>query len=264
MMFSRHTGVLLTLNSFVAAIQYDGPAATPSIKGFSADGWSPKPTGGPIMELFRRQEDPSFCGYLEGDAEAPISCDVGSSCMYNKAFSWFGCCTGTAITDCEVATACVESTKVSDCLKVSSCANDPLAIGCTRSAAPFCMQLYTVVSGATYGHFACGATDVTAEVLSSATTGGASTGKAFTTRSSRSTKTEDDSKSSSGDSSSSDSSTAAQFSFSLASGTTANVGTVTRLNIPTTKSASTGGAMKTAEAVLGAAGGVAGLLALLA
>jgi hypothetical protein len=57
---------------FVSGIEFSGPTATPVAQNhdFDADGWTPKPTSGPkpVMELFRRQdEDPSFCGYAEGD-----------------------------------------------------------------------------------------------------------------------------------------------------------------------------------------------------
>lgn len=59
----------------------------------------------------------------------PIACDPGSSCMYNEALSWFGCCTGSDITDCDVYTECVRSSKIDDCLSDSSCRNNPLVMG---------------------------------------------------------------------------------------------------------------------------------------
>lgn len=57
----------------MSGIEFSGPTATPVVQNadYDADGWTPKPTGGPkpVMELLRRQddEDPSFCGYADGD-----------------------------------------------------------------------------------------------------------------------------------------------------------------------------------------------------
>ncbi|ORY11842.1 hypothetical protein BCR34DRAFT_614393 [Clohesyomyces aquaticus] len=275
-MFSRYSSVVLALGGLVAAIPYDGPVATPVAKKFAADGWTPKPTSAPILELFRRQEDPSFCGYLNGDPENPIQCSIGS-CMYNKAYSWFGCCTGTKVSDCDIQTACVESASYSRCLSDSSCANDQLATACLKSSRPYCVGLYTVITGETYGHFACGATDTTYEVVS--TTSGASLGGLSSSRksaslltdesSSRSSRsraqssTTEDSSDSTTESSASESSSPPSFSFSFVDGTTTgsvNAASVTPNTTPTTTAASTGGAMRTAEVALGAVGGVAGLL----
>ena len=58
---------ILGLSAFAAAIAYDSPIPTQASAAFSADGWTPKPTSRPIMELFRRDSDPELCGYLEGD-----------------------------------------------------------------------------------------------------------------------------------------------------------------------------------------------------
>jgi hypothetical protein len=48
--------------------------------------------------------------------------------MYDEVYSWFGCCTGTDITDCNVATACVPSKSMDECLEDESCYGDPLAL----------------------------------------------------------------------------------------------------------------------------------------
>jgi hypothetical protein len=47
--------------------------------------------------------------------------------MYDEDLSWFGCCTGTQITDCYVQTACVPSSSLSQCLDDADCYMDPLA-----------------------------------------------------------------------------------------------------------------------------------------
>jgi hypothetical protein len=65
--------VALFQGLFVSGIEFSGPKATPVIQNadYDANGWTPKPTGGPrpVLELMRRQdeEDPSFCGYADGD-----------------------------------------------------------------------------------------------------------------------------------------------------------------------------------------------------
>ncbi|KAF2195756.1 hypothetical protein K469DRAFT_545936 [Zopfia rhizophila CBS 207.26] len=233
---------LLGLGAIAAATPYDGPVATPSIKKYSADGWTPKPTSAPIRELFRRQEDPALCGYLEGDPAqcsygysthtsmaSAISCDAGYSCMYDEDLSWFGCCTGRVITDCDVMTACVESASISECLSVSECVNDPLAMACTDSSRPYCAHLYTVVTGETYGHLVCANTETTAEILPSAS-GAASSVEVVETLS----EITDD----------------------------GPISTRRPQTVPA--SPTTGGAARTGAAVVGAAGGVAGLLVLLA
>jgi hypothetical protein len=76
-MFSRYIRsalsaltVLVVLSGPVAGIAFPGPEATPIVKRLDANGWSPKPTSRPqppLELLFRRQDDPSFCGYVEGD-----------------------------------------------------------------------------------------------------------------------------------------------------------------------------------------------------
>lgn len=48
--------------------------------------------------------------------------------MYDEVYSWFGCCTGTRIADCNVATACVPSKSMDECLEDESCYGDTLAL----------------------------------------------------------------------------------------------------------------------------------------
>jgi hypothetical protein len=61
---------IAALSTLVHAVAYDGPVATPVLQRFAANGWTPKPTteARPLLELFRRQDDPGLCGYLEGDS----------------------------------------------------------------------------------------------------------------------------------------------------------------------------------------------------
>lgn len=43
---------------------------------------------------------------------------------------------------------------------------DPLATACTARSEPYCAFMYTVITGASYGHFECASTDTTFEVIS--------------------------------------------------------------------------------------------------
>ncbi|KAF2795341.1 hypothetical protein K505DRAFT_360282 [Melanomma pulvis-pyrius CBS 109.77] len=277
----------------VHAVPYDGPLATPVMQRFAENGWTPKPTGQPLplLELFRRQEDPAFCGYLEGDGELAVTCGRGSSCMYAERFSWFGCCTGTSITDCNVITACVQSASLDECLSSSECYDDPLAMACTSRAAPFCLQLYTVVTGATYGHFECAATSTILEVLPTTTdpsnpnpslgfslslplettdgpistsTRSRSSRHVFASTNDDATETESLVPSATESEGEIVTTSEIQFSFSLNTPRTtepqsSETGTGTAAGVSST---TTGAAQRTAEAVMGAVGGVAGLVAL--
>lgn len=146
-MFWLRVSALAALASFASALQFDGPKPTPlgELLGYDEHGWTPKPTSRPLTlpELFKRQQQvPELCGYLQGDNRMysieclnlrirakirvgyPVSCSRGRSCLYDSVFSWFGCCTGTRITDCPVVTTCVENTRISSCLSNSACRSD--------------------------------------------------------------------------------------------------------------------------------------------
>ncbi|KAF2240898.1 hypothetical protein BU26DRAFT_512028 [Trematosphaeria pertusa] len=278
-MFSKQFGaLLLAFGGVVGAIQFNGPAPTPINKRWDANGWTPIPTSKPkpILELFRRQSDPAFCGYLEGDPEEPVSCDLGYSCMYDDVYSWFGCCTGSYITDCDVYTACVEYRSIDDCMESSECWDDPLATACPDPERPYCATLYTLVSGEPYGHFACAATDTAVEVVSTTVDGDSSflfpteTEDFFTvsptfTFSPEETSTEDETSteeetSTEAESSTRRGSTRTPLTDDSTQAPSSTAPAETGQNAPS--SVSTGAAMRTAEAVFGAAGGLVGILAL--
>lgn len=135
------------------------------------------------------------------------------------------------------------------------------------------MTLYSIVSGSTYGHYECGPTDTLLEVMSTAD-GAASSiflgsdSDVFETETESPTGgffslTDEPSLTGSAERPSSGS----PFSFSLASqsttaGSDAPSGTASAANV-VTSTVTTGAAMRTADAMLGAAGGVAGMLAFL-
>ncbi|KAF2625196.1 hypothetical protein BU25DRAFT_311684, partial [Macroventuria anomochaeta] len=198
---------LLALSSTAFGIAFPGPAPTAASEA-NLNGRSPRPTGGPpsLAELFRRQQaDDGVCGYLDGESDAPVSCTVGN-CLYDERISWFGCCTGTMRSDCQLFTTCVGSASINSCLSNSACANDEYALACTASTAGVCMTMWGSVTKGTVNHYVCGSTSTRVQVLATPT-GSSATTRAVTT------------------------------------------------------AQSTAGAMKTAQVVLGAAGGLAGVIA---
>lgn len=89
--FGAELSLFYSLVGVVAGVAFDGPVATPVVKSYDANGWTPKPTSRPMMGLSRRQdefEDPSFCGYWDGDAGMSLFFSTGSSRM-NKSIHYF-------------------------------------------------------------------------------------------------------------------------------------------------------------------------------
>jgi hypothetical protein len=277
-MFVGSIIALLALSPTAFGIAFPGPAPTATDGAFEANlyGRSPRPTGGPpsLPELFRRQQaDDGVCGYLKGDSENSVSCSVGN-CLYDNSLSWFGCCTGTVRSDCQLFTSCVGSASISSCLENSACANDDYALACTESTAGVCMTIWGNGDEGTVNHYVCGSTSTRVQILATPT--GVSGSASVSVRSSstaafssgggllRSSSTQQASNSSEDD----DSSSTTQSSRAGASSATTN--DTPRINTAATgatrnaatSTQSTAGAMRTAQAVLGAAGGLAGVIAL--
>ncbi|KAF1963322.1 hypothetical protein CC80DRAFT_541260 [Byssothecium circinans] len=317
MFFSLRFGVfLLSLMGMGAttALQLDQPHATPINRPFDANGWTPLPTSKPepVLQLSKREADPALCGYLQGNSGTPLShiqiqiqsylftepllilrkdqavtCSKSSTCLRNASQSWFGCCKGTSMTDCQVYTRCVESRSVSACLARSDCANDKSAMVCTASASPFCATLYQTVSGTAHDHLICASKATSSEVIATAKGGSASsssrissssrnsTGSATTRRGSGSSSTK---KTSSTTSSGRGSNSTVALSTGIISMTVTALDTprggneqTSAAGQPTNQSvvgapsqtSSSAMAMRTAEAVVGVVGGIAGMLALM-
>lgn len=171
---------LLSLCATAYGLAFDGPLPTPvrDLVFEALNGWTPKPTGEAqsLPELFRRQQksNSAVCGFLNGDSGFPLSCTAGA-CIFNTSLKWFGCCT-SGTSNCEMMTRCVNSASVSNCLEDASCYNDPLAIACTASSAPHCINMYASISGGNMNHWVCGATATTIAVKGSATTQSAASG----------------------------------------------------------------------------------------
>ncbi|KAJ4987739.1 hypothetical protein SVAN01_06763 [Stagonosporopsis vannaccii] len=261
-MFVLSTIALLALSPTAFGIAFPGPAPT-AVRELNLNGRSPRPTGGPpsLPELFRRQQrDEGMCGYIEGDGEAPVSCSVGT-CLYDDTISWFGCCTGTQRSDCELFTTCVGSASISSCLSNSACANDAYALACTASTAGVCMTMWGEVDEGSVSHYVCGPTSAKVQVVATPTAGaGSVSGTASSTsvgglpRSSSSVDDDDDNTSAAQPSRASTSSIDDRPRINTA---------VTAATRAATTTQSSAGAMKTAQAALGAAGGLAGIVALL-
>ncbi|OCK81507.1 hypothetical protein K432DRAFT_442312 [Lepidopterella palustris CBS 459.81] len=269
---------VLSLAALAAAISFDEPAPTPVVNEYSSDGWTPKPTGDPFVELMRRDQ-PNFCGYLTGNAASAVTCSAGELCGYDTILDWFGCCTGTSITDCGVATACVESAGINSCLADPSCADDPLALFCTAAARPSCGVLWSTIGIASVFHFVCDADGATLQVEATTTGAGSpASGSAaassfqdtvlvpvssFTVKPQTSQITQFRKTSSASASTPSSSSSPSAQTSSTTPATTSRA-SVSVQSAVTLSTSSGSGAAATGAAIVGAAGGVAGLLLLLA
>ena len=204
--------------------------------------------------------------------DAPVSCSTGS-CLYDERISWFGCCTGTMRSDCQLFTTCVGSTSISSCLSNSACANDDYALACTASTAGVCMTMWGTVSEGTVNHYVCGSTSARVQVVPDPT--GANDGSATARPTSASAFSSGGSlsrpSSSRQTTSSSDDNNNTIGTTPVSRATTASTSddrprintAVTATTRPATTAPSTAGAMKTAQAVFGAAGGLVGVLAVL-
>ncbi|KAF1916058.1 hypothetical protein BDU57DRAFT_556343 [Ampelomyces quisqualis] len=165
---------LLSISTTAYGLAFDGPLPTPvtDLVYAALTGFSPAPTNNvrTLPDMFRRQQkaaDSAICGYLDGDSAFPVSCTSSSSCIFSAPSSWFGCC----LSSCAPLTRCIDSAAVSSCLDDSSCYNDPAAMACSASDAPFCVTMLASISQRTVNHWVCGATATSVMVVASATTG---------------------------------------------------------------------------------------------
>ncbi|KAF3032167.1 hypothetical protein E8E12_002470 [Didymella heteroderae] len=264
-MFGLSTIALLALSPTVLGIAFPGPA--PTVAGeANLLGRSPRPTGGPpsLPSLFRRQgRDEGMCGYLDGLSDTPVSCTVGT-CLYDDSISWFGCCTGTARSDCALFTTCVGSASISSCLSNSRCANDDYALACTEATAGVCMTMWGEVQEGTVNHYVCGTASASVQVVATPTAGAVSTTEGSAKSSAMGSAAGLPVRSSTRASSSGDDSSATQTSRRTSSSTEdrprINTAATATTRAPTT-TVSTAGAVKSAQAVVGAVGGFAGFVA---
>jgi hypothetical protein len=119
-----------------------------------------------LTEAFKKCQNAAM---LISQLDYPVSCPTGS-CIYNTASKWFGCCTSSS---CPIVTRCVNSASVSSCLDDASCYNDPLAMACTASSAPYCVNMFAKIAEGTMSHWVCGASATSVGVSASATSASA-------------------------------------------------------------------------------------------
>ena len=203
---------------------------------------------------------------------APVSCSVGS-CLYDERISWFGCCTGTMRSDCQLFTTCVGSASISSCLSNSACANDDYALACTASTAGVCMTMWGAVSEDIVNHYVCGSTSASVQVVPDPTGTGDSSATARRTSASvfstggslpRPSSSRQITSSSNSNDDTVGTTPISRDTPASTSDDRPRINTaVTATTRPATTAPSTAGAMKTAQAVIGAAGGLVGVLAVL-
>ncbi|EAT89408.1 hypothetical protein HBI56_026620 [Parastagonospora nodorum] len=158
---------LLAFSASVYGIAFDGPLPTPvtDLVYAALNGFTPKPTPA-LPELFRRQKpssNPAVCGFLNGDGGFPLSCTAASTCLSSSSANWFGCC---ASSSCAPITRCVNSASLASCLDDKSCFDDPGAMACSASDAPFCVNMFA----GSLSHWVCGATETSVPVMAAAST----------------------------------------------------------------------------------------------
>lgn len=183
-------------------------------------------------------------------SDIPISCTVGT-CLYDDAISWFGCCTGTARSECELYTTCVGADSTNSCLSDSTCKADAYKLECTDSGAEVCMTMWGEVQEGTVRHYVCGTASASVQVVATPTAGGDSTTNSNVGLP--------------GSVATSVVSSASDSSISRSSSSTQDRPKTNTAVTATTRSAtsavSTAGALKTAQAVVGAVDGFAGFVA---
>ncbi|KAI0200021.1 hypothetical protein F4808DRAFT_174727 [Astrocystis sublimbata] len=70
----------------------------------------PIPTDSPLspLDLRRRQEENTICGYIGGNSDLPATCSLGSHCVLDAANSVVGCCPNGGTCTSGVYTGCVD------------------------------------------------------------------------------------------------------------------------------------------------------------
>lgn len=79
---------------------------------YQIDAFSPKPTGAPSLELFKRVDTyigVSVCGWLGGDEKKVAGCDAGSSCIHDTKHGYIGCCATAGPCTDGVYTTCLDN-----------------------------------------------------------------------------------------------------------------------------------------------------------
>ncbi|PKS09262.1 hypothetical protein jhhlp_003876 [Lomentospora prolificans] len=106
--------LLTTLLTFSDAHVLPRQTKTLEYRTLNVEPWPPLPTEAPlalaeINGLLRRQDFNTVCGYLEGDADIPVTCGAGSHCVVDRDHNAIGCCPdGESTCTTGVFTGCVD------------------------------------------------------------------------------------------------------------------------------------------------------------
>lgn len=96
--------------SATSALPWKGPQATAT---YDAADWSPRPTLASVSEreLFPRALffSANTCGFVGGDYYSSITCGSASSCVWDTARAFLGCCPNNGICTTGVYTGCVDT-----------------------------------------------------------------------------------------------------------------------------------------------------------
>ncbi|KAF2501880.1 hypothetical protein BU16DRAFT_613712 [Lophium mytilinum] len=135
--------IAVSLASFATALNIAHATATPTtLQGYSADGFTPKPTSSPLL----------------------YTCHNGDVCGYNSEISWCGCCKGYSAgvaTGCNVVTSCVGYGDLSSCSADPACSTDSEVLACTDTALPYCATDALDMNGDSYATMSCAASAYT-------------------------------------------------------------------------------------------------------
>ncbi|ORY65167.1 uncharacterized protein BCR38DRAFT_457396 [Pseudomassariella vexata] len=106
------TAILLLSALFATTEGHALPRQTKTAEYYelNVSAWQPLPTEAPIspLELLRRQEENTICGYLGGDSALPATCSAGSHCVLDSDNGVVGCCPNGGTCTTGVFTGCVD------------------------------------------------------------------------------------------------------------------------------------------------------------
>ncbi|KAB2570459.1 hypothetical protein DBV05_g10884 [Lasiodiplodia theobromae] len=127
------------------------------------NGWTPKPTRGPKIEVranglvLRQDSTTNTCGYYIASTDLLFACPSRSECAYSS--SWMGCCRfqGTSTSSCFLHSSCFDSTAAGRC--TGDCTDNSFNLVCTDSDTPYCYTNVVFGSDAqdtkSYSYFDC-------------------------------------------------------------------------------------------------------------
>ncbi|CAI6319898.1 unnamed protein product [Periconia digitata] len=165
-----------------AAFPWALPGPTLAIP--AVDGWSPAPTAAPKvggLELFRRGEGDTVCGFVAGISSESSSCSrsntelhtnrltassltcppgKSSICATNTYYGVHGCCDPNNVGGCDIPTTCIPSSLMSASCSDAKCLSNVSIKKCTATEAPECFvwnYAYSTARTTTMTEWGCAA-----------------------------------------------------------------------------------------------------------